>query len=216
VHEGGVVHWNRVHKLPDFVYFSHQWHIAAGVACQTCHGPVEEMAVVKQYATLTMGWCLDCHRKSHYVGGPNYNAQDPSTFTVGTFNYDIQRARVKPDGNAVFVPRDVQGNTTEHDDSHPADVKHHAVVSTMNDHQDALAKLFADPKLTWNDEVKAKVRQLPVWRVADLPETHRAYYYSAEEMARKLEGQKTGEEVLNFILANDFMNSPTQCSTCHQ
>ena len=43
IHDGGVVHWARVHKLPDHVYFSHQWHVKAGVACQTCHGPVETM-----------------------------------------------------------------------------------------------------------------------------------------------------------------------------
>ena len=54
--------WTRVHDLPDFVYFPHRWHVAAGVACQTCHGPVETMNVVRQHATLSMGWCLDCHR----------------------------------------------------------------------------------------------------------------------------------------------------------
>ena len=62
VHDGGMVHWNRVHKLPDHVFFSHQWHVKAGVACQTCHGPVQEMDRVHQYAPLTMGWCMECHR----------------------------------------------------------------------------------------------------------------------------------------------------------
>jgi len=62
--ETGVpVEWIRIHNLPDFVYFNHQQHVkVGGVECQECHGPVEEMDVVYQYNTLTMGWCLDCHR----------------------------------------------------------------------------------------------------------------------------------------------------------
>ncbi len=54
--------WVRVHRLPDYVYFSHRWHIARGFACQKCHGPVETMDVVQQVASLKMGWCIDCHR----------------------------------------------------------------------------------------------------------------------------------------------------------
>jgi hypothetical protein len=54
--------WKRVHKLPDFVYFDHRAHLAATVACQTCHGPIETMERVRQYETLTMGWCVNCHR----------------------------------------------------------------------------------------------------------------------------------------------------------
>jgi hypothetical protein len=215
VHEGGVVHWNRVHKLPDFVYFSHQWHIAAGVACQTCHGPVEEMAVVKQYATLTMGWCLDCHRKSHYVGGLAYDAKDPATFTVGTFNYDLQRARVRPDAEAVFAPRPVKGNG-EHAEGHKGGfgLKENKMVVSLNDHEDAVKKLF-DANPGWSEETKDKIRQLPLWRVADLPETHRAYYWNAEEAAVAFKG-KNDDQVRDYILSHDYMNSPTQCSTCHQ
>ncbi|MGS2741501.1 c-type cytochrome [Sinomicrobium sp. M5D2P17] len=57
------VKWVRIHNLPDFVYFNHSQHVSvAGVACQECHGPVEEMEVVKQFSPLTMGWCVDCHR----------------------------------------------------------------------------------------------------------------------------------------------------------
>ena len=54
--------WTKVHNLPDFVYFNHSQHVGANVACQSCHGPVETMARVRQEAPLTMGWCLDCHR----------------------------------------------------------------------------------------------------------------------------------------------------------
>lgn len=55
------VAWTKVHNLPDFVYFDHRAH-AAGVACQTCHGPVETMERVRQARTLNMGWCVNCHR----------------------------------------------------------------------------------------------------------------------------------------------------------
>jgi hypothetical protein len=54
--------WNRVHDLPDFVYFNHSIHVAQGVGCATCHGQVEEMALTYQAEPLTMGWCLECHR----------------------------------------------------------------------------------------------------------------------------------------------------------
>ncbi len=55
--------WVRIHQLPDHVFFSHAQHTGvAGLDCQACHGPVEEMHVVKQYSDLSMGWCLDCHR----------------------------------------------------------------------------------------------------------------------------------------------------------
>lgn len=58
------IEWMRVHKLPDFVAFDHRPHIAADVACQNCHGPVERMDRVRQFTSLGMGWCVDCHRKS--------------------------------------------------------------------------------------------------------------------------------------------------------
>jgi hypothetical protein len=56
--------WVRVHRLPDHVYFPHKWHVAKGIACQECHGPVETMDVVKQVAPLKMGWCITCHRQN--------------------------------------------------------------------------------------------------------------------------------------------------------
>ncbi len=54
--------WNSVHNLPDFVYFNHSIHVNKGVGCVTCHGRLDQMALVQQQAPLTMGWCLDCHR----------------------------------------------------------------------------------------------------------------------------------------------------------
>jgi mono/diheme cytochrome c family protein len=59
------VKWVRIHNLPDFVYFNHSQHVTvAGVECQTCHGPVQTFEVMKQFSPLTMGWCIDCHRKT--------------------------------------------------------------------------------------------------------------------------------------------------------
>jgi len=57
------VEWIRVHDLPDFVRWSHQPHIIAGVACEDCHGSVESMDVVAQHKTLKMNWCVECHNK---------------------------------------------------------------------------------------------------------------------------------------------------------
>jgi mono/diheme cytochrome c family protein len=60
------VKWVRIHNLPDFVYFNHSQHVTvAGVECQTCHGPVQEMEVMSQFAPLTMGWCINCHRETN-------------------------------------------------------------------------------------------------------------------------------------------------------
>ena len=60
------VRWVRIHNLPDFAYFNHSQHVSvAGVECQKCHGPVEEMEILYQHAPLTMGWCIDCHRETN-------------------------------------------------------------------------------------------------------------------------------------------------------
>jgi mono/diheme cytochrome c family protein len=59
------VKWVRIHNLPDFVYFNHAQHVTvAGIECQKCHGPVETYEIQKQYAPLTMGWCINCHRET--------------------------------------------------------------------------------------------------------------------------------------------------------
>ncbi len=59
------VKWVRIHNLPDFAYFNHSQHVTvAGIECQKCHGPVQEYEVQKQFAPLTMGWCIKCHRET--------------------------------------------------------------------------------------------------------------------------------------------------------
>lgn len=168
--EGGVVHWNRIHKLPDHVYFDHSAHVAANVACQTCHGPVEDMVVMRQHSKLTMSWCLDCHRRSNYVGGPDSTPGDPGTYSVGVADNAAIVAREQADPVVVFRDRQVKGA--------PAPTAGHAEAAAQPGRlSDFLQK---------NPQFAAKVKELPAWRAADLPESHR------------------------------LMNAATQCSTCHQ
>jgi len=76
--------WTRVNDLPDFVYFNHSIHIAKGVGCNTCHGPVDRMPLMYNYASLQMEWCLNCHRNPEEYLRPrdqvfNMRYQQPTT-----------------------------------------------------------------------------------------------------------------------------------------
>lgn len=75
----GPIEWIRIHNLPDHVYFNHSQHVTAGgVECQQCHGKVEEMELMSQYAPLSMGWCINCHRESEVKGfedNPYYHTE---------------------------------------------------------------------------------------------------------------------------------------------
>ncbi|RYY70652.1 MAG: c-type cytochrome [Chitinophagaceae bacterium] len=74
------VRWIRIHNLPDHVYFNHSQHVTAGkVACQKCHGPVQEMERVRQVSTLEMGWCINCHRET--------NVDDSNPYYAKTFDF---------------------------------------------------------------------------------------------------------------------------------
>jgi hypothetical protein len=60
---GQPIEWTKIHNLPDHVYFNHSQHVKAGqVQCQTCHGEIQNMDEVHQFADLSMGWCVNCHR----------------------------------------------------------------------------------------------------------------------------------------------------------
>ncbi|MCG6186531.1 cytochrome c3 family protein [Maribellus maritimus] len=62
---GQPIEWTRIHNLPDHVFFSHAVHVgSAKLDCATCHGPVEEMDVMRQHSDLSMGWCINCHRET--------------------------------------------------------------------------------------------------------------------------------------------------------
>jgi cytochrome c553 len=72
IEQNKPVEWVRVHNLPDFAYFNHAQHVNVGqVACQTCHGEIQNMEVVQHISPLTMGWCIDCHRKTEVQGRDN-------------------------------------------------------------------------------------------------------------------------------------------------
>jgi hypothetical protein len=66
--EPASIPWVRIHDLPDYVYFDHGAHVHAGVTCQECHGPVETMERVRQFESLSMGWCVNCHRDANRHG----------------------------------------------------------------------------------------------------------------------------------------------------
>jgi hypothetical protein len=59
---GKPLEWQRVNRVGDFVFFNHSIHVNKGIACVTCHGAVDEMPLMQKAHSLTMGWCLDCHR----------------------------------------------------------------------------------------------------------------------------------------------------------
>jgi hypothetical protein len=56
------IQWNRVHDMPEFVYFNHSAHVNNGVGCSTCHGRIDQMTDIWKAEPMTMGWCLECHR----------------------------------------------------------------------------------------------------------------------------------------------------------
>lgn len=214
---GGMIHWNRVHQLPDHVFFSHEWHVKAGVSCKTCHGPIDEMEVVRQHADLTMGWCIECHRSDNYVSynskrsglHERYDPEDPSSFLVGTGNYDVLRHNIRPDRVVAFEERPTKasektgGKHTGH--AHAEDGKEHLadhevesekLRGVFKESQDESLKnleYFSEAQRARLEELLTTYPDLPRWRVADLPETHREFY---------------GEMM--------HQNAPTQCSTCHQ
>jgi hypothetical protein len=160
------------------------------------------MTVVRQYADLSMGWCLDCHRKSNYVGGRHYDPSDPTTFTEGTISQKGQIERQEPDPVVTFVSQRATeakpGAAPVEGEAPAAPQAPHQPLNGEADRQtyinavldDAQTNIAPDKK----DAIKAKLQKLPIWRLSDLPESHRKYYTTPDS----------------------FQNAPTQCNTCHQ
>lgn len=72
INDNKPIEWVRVHNLPDLAYFNHAQHTnVGGLDCKNCHGDIDKMEVVEQRSTLTMGWCVDCHRKTEVNGKDN-------------------------------------------------------------------------------------------------------------------------------------------------
>lgn len=103
--QGTPISWIKVHDLPDFVYFNHSAHVNKGVACQTCHGQVNEMEVVRQTEPLSMAWCLECHRNP----APHLRPREQVT----NMFWDASRETGKPQielGAELFEEYHVQGS----------------------------------------------------------------------------------------------------------
>jgi Cytochrome c7 and related cytochrome c/Class III cytochrome C family len=70
--------WTRVNALPEFVYFDHSIHVAKGIGCTTCHGPIAEMPLTWRAGSLYMSWCLNCHRQPEQYVRPKEKVFDPN------------------------------------------------------------------------------------------------------------------------------------------
>jgi hypothetical protein len=73
---GQSIAWKTVYQLPDYVYFSHDIHVNKGVACETCHGRIDEMTQTTRVTPLTMEWCLSCHTNPAQYLRPQANVFD--------------------------------------------------------------------------------------------------------------------------------------------
>jgi hypothetical protein len=82
--------WNSIHRLPAYVYFHHGIHVSKGVACETCHGEVRTMAQTKKVETMSMGWCLECHRNP----APYLRPRETANAGGATAEHDIVSARL--------------------------------------------------------------------------------------------------------------------------
>jgi cytochrome c551/c552 len=99
----------KIHNLPDHVYFNHSQHVKAGqVACQKCHGEIQEMGEVKQHSDLSMGWCINCHRET----GVNFNYDTASKEFKGNqyyMQYEKFHADMKSSKKQKLTVNDIGG-----------------------------------------------------------------------------------------------------------
>jgi cytochrome c551/c552 len=88
---GKPIEWVKIHNLPDFVYFNHSQHVKVGqVACQTCHGEIQNMIQVKQFSDLSMGWCVNCHRTTNVQFNDNKGDGNKFYSLYEKFHQDIK------------------------------------------------------------------------------------------------------------------------------
>lgn len=108
---GDPLPWERVHRVPDFVFFNHAVHVRRGVGCESCHGKVNEMPVVMHTSPLSMGWCLECHRHPEDSLRPpseatHFGWQPPQGQTQHEFGLTLkQRSRIQPPENCAGCHR---------------------------------------------------------------------------------------------------------------
>jgi len=97
------LHWVRVHDLPDFVYFNHSIHVKKGMGCETCHGRVDEMPLMRQQNSLQMEWCLDCHR------APEKYVRPRSEITTMGYRPSVPQSVIGPE---LVKAYDIHPNTS--------------------------------------------------------------------------------------------------------
>jgi Cytochrome c7 and related cytochrome c len=96
------LHWTRVHDLPDFVYFNHSIHVKKGMGCETCHGRVDQMPLMRQEESLQMEWCVNCHRHPEDHVRPR-----SEVFTMG-YRPSVPQSVLGPQ---LVKEYDIHGNT---------------------------------------------------------------------------------------------------------
>jgi hypothetical protein len=99
--EDKPLRWTQVYTLPDYVYFDHSIHIAKGVGCTECHGPIGDMPLTRKASTLYMSWCLSCHRDP----APHLRPLDQ------VFNPHWHRTRDTPSGEELMAQYHVHPET---------------------------------------------------------------------------------------------------------
>jgi ferredoxin len=95
------IRWNRVYDLPDYVFFNHSIHVAKGVACTTCHGQIDRMPLTWKASSLSMSWCLDCHRDP----APNLRPREE------VFNMDWKPSPDTPTGEQLLAAYNIHPAT---------------------------------------------------------------------------------------------------------
>jgi hypothetical protein len=95
------IRWTRVYTLPDYVYFDHSIHVAKGVGCTECHGPIGDMAITYKATTLYMSWCLGCHRNP----APRLRPRGQ------VFNPHWQRTKDTPSGEQLMAQYHIHPET---------------------------------------------------------------------------------------------------------
>lgn len=99
---GTPIKWNLVNKVPDFVHFNHSIHIARGINCNSCHGPVQNMHITWKGNPFTMQWCLECHRAPdrHIYKDPEHPELEPRQQVFNLY------WKYQKDGMAGLTPRE--------------------------------------------------------------------------------------------------------------
>ncbi|VTS02455.1 cytochrome c3 family protein [Tuwongella immobilis] len=105
---GNPVQWKRIHKLPEYAYFNHAVHVNRGVSCVSCHGQINEMAVVYQSQPLSMGWCLTCHNNPEQHLRPLNEVYNMTWKPQGSQTQEMIGKQIK-DQLSINPPQNCQG-----------------------------------------------------------------------------------------------------------